>query len=78
MAGVINPPAAKKYGFWTSASKSKEPDQWLAEAKQTAGSWWPDWDRWNARRSGGKVPARRPGEGALKALDDAPGGYVKC
>ena len=41
-----------------------------------AGSWWPDWDKWLARKSGPKVKARKPGAGKLKAIEDAPGSYV--
>ena len=41
------------------------------------GSWWPDWLKWIAPKSGKKVKARIPGEGKLKAIEDAPGSYVK-
>ena len=41
-----------------------------------AGSWWPDWAAWNGEKSGPRVPARQPGDGALKPLEDAPGSYV--
>jgi polyhydroxyalkanoate synthase len=41
------------------------------------GSWWPDWAKWVARKAGPKVAARTPGDGKLKALEDAPGSYVK-
>jgi polyhydroxyalkanoate synthase len=77
IAGVVNPPAAGKYGYWTNAGKVAEPEAWLAGATRHEGSWWPDWGRWLARRGGGKVAARKPGDGALKAIEDAPGRYVK-
>ena len=77
IAGVVNPPAANKYGYWTNAKMPADPDAWLAGAEQHAGSWWPDWMAWLARRSGKKVPARQPGEGGLAPLEDAPGSYVK-
>jgi polyhydroxyalkanoate synthase len=77
IAGVVNPPAANKYGYWTSAKMPSDPDDWLAGAQQHAGSWWPDWVAWLSRRSGKKVPARQPGEGGLAPLEDAPGSYVK-
>ena len=77
IAGVVNPPAANKYGYWTNAKLPADPDAWLAGAEQHAGSWWPDWMAWLARRSGKKVPARQPGEGGLAPLEDAPGSYVK-
>ena len=45
-----------------------------------AGSWWPDWHRWvttQDKAAKEMVPARLPGAGALPALEDAPGSYVK-
>jgi len=49
-------------------------------AKETKGSWWPDWLEW-IRALGDSTVAvkgpRRPGEGRLKAIEDAPGRYVK-
>jgi len=77
IAGVVNPPEAGKYCFWTNSKKIKDPDAWLKSATQTEGSWWPDWQNWVAKAAGAKVPARVPGAGKLKALEDAPGSYVK-
>ncbi|MDH5748397.1 MAG: class I poly(R)-hydroxyalkanoic acid synthase [Rhodospirillales bacterium] len=78
IAGVVNPPAANKYGYWTNSKKSKDPDAWLKGAEQHQGSWWPDWDAWVKKYAGKTtVPARVPGKGKLKALADAPGTYVK-
>jgi polyhydroxyalkanoate synthase len=78
IAGVINPPAAQKYGYWTNPNLIGDPEAWLAEATQHPGSWWPDWDKWVAAFAGEKVPARTPGSGALAVLDEAPGSYVKA
>ncbi len=77
IAGVVNPPEAKKYGYWTSAKLPADPEAWLAAAKENAGSWWPEWAKWVAKYGGDKVPARRPGEGKLAVVEDAPGSYVK-
>ena len=77
IAGIINPPAANKYCYWTNEDLSDGPDAWLKHATRHPGSWWTDWGKWIARRSGEKVPAREPGKGKLKALEDAPGSYVK-
>jgi polyhydroxyalkanoate synthase len=79
IAGIINPPEANKYQHWinddlTGASSF---DEWLSKATEHKGSWWPDWDAWIAPKSGAKVPARVPGDGKLRVLDDAPGTYVK-
>jgi polyhydroxyalkanoate synthase len=77
IAGIVNPPAAEKYGFWTNEALPEDPDDWQQGAKMTAGSWWNDWQKWIAQQNGQKrVPARTPGKGALKALEDAPGSYV--
>ena len=77
IAGVINPPAANKYQHWTNDDVSGSIEQWWEKAVEHPGSWWPDWDKWLSQRSGDKVPARQPGSGKLKALEDAPGSYVK-
>ncbi len=76
IAGVVNPPEAGKYGYWTNGRKAKTPDSWLAGARETAGSWWPDWQAWVAKFAGPQVPPRTPGDGELPAIEDAPGSYV--
>jgi polyhydroxyalkanoate synthase len=77
IAGIVNPPAANKYGFYTNDDLSETPDEWLQDAEEHAGSWWPDWQSWVEQYAGDKVPARVPGEGGLKPIEDAPGSYVK-
>ena len=77
IAGVVNPPAAAKYNYWTNGKLPKEPAAWLKAARQELGSWWPEWGKWIAEFAGGTVPARRPGDGKLAAIEDAPGSYVK-
>jgi len=77
IAGVVNPPTAEKYSYWTSSRRSKSPDTWLAGATERKGSWWPEWNNWLVKRSKAKVPARKPGEGKLKPIEPAPGSYVK-
>jgi polyhydroxyalkanoate synthase len=77
IAGVVNPPAAHKYQYWTNDKLPPTVEEWQADATEHPGSWWPDWDKWLSRLSGKKVPARKPGDGKLKVLGDAPGTYVK-
>ncbi len=77
IAGVINPPPAKKYGHWVGRELPKDPRQWLAAAEQRPGSWWPEWAIWVADYGGDKVPARTPDDGALRPIEDAPGSYVR-
>ena len=76
IAGVVNPPEAQKYGYWMNGKNPKEPDAWYSSAEEHAGSWWPAWQDWVAAFGDGKVPAREPGDGALKVIEDAPGSYV--
>ena len=76
IAGVVNPPAAKKYQHWTNDDLPATFDEWLAGAVEHPGSWWDTWDAWLAPQSGEQVPARAPGSGGLKVLGDAPGNYV--
>ncbi|MFO1302391.1 MAG: class I poly(R)-hydroxyalkanoic acid synthase [Burkholderiales bacterium] len=77
IAGMVNPPAANKYGFWTNESLPDTPDAWFAEAKQNEGSWWLDWRAWVTPYLGREVPARVPGKGKLKVIEAAPGTYAR-
>jgi len=77
IAGVVNPPQGGKYSYWTNPELPADPDTWLSGATEMAGSWWPDWQRWVSALDDTHVPARVPGDGALPALEDAPGSYVK-
>ncbi|MDR1646692.1 MAG: class I poly(R)-hydroxyalkanoic acid synthase [Zoogloeaceae bacterium] len=79
IAGIINPPVNNKYGYWINDIHPlpARPEDYLAGAKQTAGSWWPNWHEWLVAQNSEQVPARKPGARALKVLEDAPGSYVK-
>ncbi len=78
IAGVVNPPVKKKYCYWTNDKLLSDPEDWLQQASSHDGSWWPDWDKWVNKYAGKKdTAARQPGKGKLKALEDAPGSYVK-
>jgi polyhydroxyalkanoate synthase len=77
IAGVVNPPAAEKYSHWTNPKCPPSPDDWLAGATEHKGSWWPEWHKWVSNRSRAKTDARKPGDGKLKPIEDAPGSYVK-
>jgi polyhydroxyalkanoate synthase len=77
IAGVINAPVARKYQYWTNDKLPPTVEDWIQGASEHPGSWWPDWDKWLSKLSGGKIPARRPGDGKLQPLGDAPGSYVK-
>jgi polyhydroxyalkanoate synthase len=78
IAGVINPPARNKYQYWTGPKPNGDGlGQWLTKAKEHPGSWWPHWQAWIEAQDTRRVPARRIGGGKLKAIEDAPGSYVK-
>ena len=77
IAGVINHPDANKYSHGKNSKCPATSEAWLESATEEAGSWWHDWDEWNAKKSGKKVPVRTPGDGKLKALEPAPGAYAK-
>ncbi|WP_153114568.1 PHA/PHB synthase family protein [Rhodocyclus tenuis] len=79
IAGIVNPPAANKYGYWTNEKLPAAADDFLSGATQNAGSWWTDWQQWLTALPKGeeKVAARVPGDGPLPVLEDAPGSFVK-
>ncbi|EAR20241.1 class I poly(R)-hydroxyalkanoic acid synthase [Nitrococcus mobilis] len=77
IAGVINPPAKNKYGYWTNTRAPEDPDEWLAAAEYHPGSWWPHWLGWLNSKGGAKVAGRQVGAGQLEPIEDAPGSYVR-
>jgi len=77
IAGVVNPPEGGKYNHWINESLPENAQDWLDGASELAGSWWPDWNRWITALASEQVPARTPGDGALPAIEPAPGSYVQ-
>jgi len=77
IAGVVNPPAAKKYQHWTDGKPVGDFDTWVAKAKENPGSWWPHWQRWVERLDNQRVGARGAAT-KLEPLGDAPGEYVRA
>jgi polyhydroxyalkanoate synthase len=81
IAGVVNPPAAQKYQYWVSTRNPETLDEFVEGAEEHKGSWWPDWLEWLKQQDSETVKAegaRVPGKGKLKAIEDAPGSYVKA
>lgn len=76
IAGVVNPPRAGKYQYWSGGPPKGDFEAWVARAKETPGSWWPHWQRWIENRLRARVPARKVGENT-PVMGDAPGDYVK-
>jgi polyhydroxyalkanoate synthase len=80
IAGVVNPPAAGKYQYWTHDGKAQSLAEFIDGATEHKGSWWPDWIEWLRGQAPAMVAvegARVPGAGKYKAIEDAPGRYVK-
>ncbi|MDF1779629.1 MAG: class I poly(R)-hydroxyalkanoic acid synthase, partial [Rhizobiaceae bacterium] len=77
IAGVVNPPAKKKYQYWTGTKPQGDFSAWVSKAKEHPGSWWPHWHDWIKKQDKEMVPARIPGGGKLNAIEDAPGSFVK-
>jgi len=74
-AGVINPPAANKHGYWTSDARPETAAEWLEGATRHEGSWWPLWDVWLAEHGSAKRVAVRA---ITDGIEPAPGSYAKA
>jgi polyhydroxyalkanoate synthase len=78
IAGVVNPPARNKYQYWTGpAPKGADFAAWMEKAKEHPGSWWPHWHAWIEKLDKRRVPAERPDGRPFKAIEAAPGSYVR-
>ena len=79
IAGVINPPAKGKRNYWTNAKLPAKPEAWFDGATEHPGSWWTAWSDWLKPLAGKLVNApKAPGSGKYKAIEPAPGRYVKA
>ena len=77
IAGVVNPPNLGKYQYWTNERiQDITVAEWLKDAQEHKGSWWPDWRQWIEQHDPEQVPAREVGSAALQPIEDAPGSYV--
>ncbi|WP_342634997.1 class I poly(R)-hydroxyalkanoic acid synthase [Rhodoplanes roseus] len=81
IAGIINPPAGRKYQYWTGARPSGDSgdsvEAWIKRSTEHPGSWWPHWLEWIRHFDPTEVPARIPGTAEFPPIEDAPGSYVK-
>ncbi|MBU6319642.1 MAG: alpha/beta fold hydrolase [Alphaproteobacteria bacterium] len=73
IAGVVNPPSAGKYRYWTNPEQPATAELWLEGAQETPGSWWPVWSAWLTARSGAQTAPPPRTEDA----QPAPGDYVR-
>ncbi|WP_316189192.1 MULTISPECIES: class I poly(R)-hydroxyalkanoic acid synthase [unclassified Bradyrhizobium] len=78
IAGVVNPPAAGKYQYWTNDTiRDISLKDWIKGAQEHKGSWWPDWRQWLANLDPEEVPARSVGSEDFPPIENAPGSYVR-
>jgi polyhydroxyalkanoate synthase subunit PhaC len=79
IAGVINPPSKNKRSYWINDKLPKTHEEWLKGAKEHPGSWWTDWAAWLKPHAGKLIAAPKSyGKGRYKAIEPAPGRYVKA
>jgi polyhydroxyalkanoate synthase len=79
IAGVINPPSKNKRNYWVNDKLPAKADDWFASASEKPGSWWTDWSGWLNGHAGKQIPApKSPGNRQYKAIEPAPGRYVKA
>ncbi|TDV17232.1 class I poly(R)-hydroxyalkanoic acid synthase [Paraburkholderia caballeronis] len=82
IAGVINPPSKNKRSYWSVDSDAKhlpeDADDWIAQAEEVPGSWWPAWSAWLDQYAGRKVkPRAQLGSAGFPEIEPAPGRYVQ-
>lgn len=81
IAGVINPPSKGKRSHWIGSDKTFPADvqDWIAKAVEHKGSWWTDWSQWLQAKAGKQIAAPKSygKRGSYKAIEPAPGRYVK-
>jgi polyhydroxyalkanoate synthase subunit PhaC len=74
---VVAAPGHPRLGYFTNPQTPADPEAWLAGAQRHDGSWWDDWARWLAPRSGDTRPApEQVGSSTHPAAEAAPGTYV--
>ncbi|MET0748786.1 MAG: class I poly(R)-hydroxyalkanoic acid synthase [Rhizobium sp.] len=76
IAGIINPPDRRKYQFWSNGPATRDYDDWLAGATESAGSWWPHWQAWIEAKDATRAAPRIPGGETANAMEEAPGSFV--
>ena len=82
-AGIVAPPGEQGHSYRIKTKTAHDaytgPDEWLKTVQPAEGSWWPEWTRWLAARSG--EPVAPPPMGITpvggQTLPDAPGDYIR-
>jgi polyhydroxyalkanoate synthase subunit PhaC len=82
-AGILASPGEQGHNYQVNTKKADAPyvgpDEWLKAVPLVEGSWWPEWTKWLAARSGKlcEPPCMGVGRAADEILPDAPGDYVR-
>ncbi|CAK2519710.1 polyhydroxyalkanoate synthase subunit PhaC [Vibrio crassostreae] len=78
IAGIVNHPDKKKYGFWLNDNLDDSADEWLSNATHNEGSWWTHWDQWlQGFETEEKIEPFNQGSELNPVIGKAPGNYVK-
>ncbi|MEZ8061880.1 MULTISPECIES: class I poly(R)-hydroxyalkanoic acid synthase [Vibrio] len=78
IAGIVNHPDKKKYGFWLNDNLDDSADEWLTNATHNEGSWWTHWDQWlQGFETDEKIEPFNQGSELNPVIGKAPGNYVK-
>lgn len=75
---ILNPPGNPKSKFYRSNKRAPaNVENWLGQAEEVAGSWWPFWGEWLKDRSGGMKDApKQVGSTDHPPIEAAPGSYA--
>jgi polyhydroxyalkanoate synthase len=79
IAGVVNPPSANKYQYWTNDGQVDSLAEFVEGAQEHPGSWWGHWRAWLETLDPTTVPVEgklRPGGPGDAVIENAPGRYV--
>lgn len=75
---VVADPKHRGLGYYLNPETPPDAGQWMAGAQRHEGSWWEHWAGWLAERSGEQIAApASPGSPRFRALEPAPGNYVR-
>lgn len=80
IASLINPPGNPKAHYFAGPEPGGDPDDWLSRAERHQGTWWEHWAAWikDSDRSGAERRApTKLGSRRYRALEPAPGSYVR-
>ncbi|WP_192890996.1 class I poly(R)-hydroxyalkanoic acid synthase [Vibrio bathopelagicus] len=78
IAGIVNHPEKKKYGYWLNDNLDDSADEWLNNASHNEGSWWTHWDQWlQGFEADEKIEPFNQGSELNPVIGKAPGNYVK-